>query len=405
MNFELYFVIKIIRTSRQSFSNPIIRLGILSIALGLTMMIIAVSVVTGFQTQIRDKIIGFGSHIQITRYELSNSYETAPVSKQQTFYPEFKNVPEVTHLQCFAYKAGIMKTDDQIEAIVLKGVGPDFDWSFFRDKLTEGEVFSVSDTAKTNHIIISEQTAGKLFLKLHDQVQIYFIQNPPRVRKFHIQGIYKSGLEEFDRKFVFIDIGHIQKLNNWGNDSVGGFELFVDDFSSLDRIVSDVRKSISYNYSAASIKEIYPEQFEWLNIINVNVIIILSLMMIIAGISIISTMLILILERAGTIGVLKALGSRNSGIRKIFIYHAVYITFKGLLWGNLIALALCLLQLKTGLVKLDQASYYMAQVPVNINLAHILLINSGTVAICVLMLVLPSFIISRITPVKAIRFG
>ena len=405
MNFELFFALKMFRKNRSGFSNPIVRLGILSIALGLVLMILAVAIVTGFQTQIRDKIIGFGSHIQITKYELSNSYESLPVSKNQAFYPVFSHVPDVTHVQCFAYKAGIIKTENQIEAVVLKGVGSDYNWAFIKDKIVQGKYFTVKDSAKTNDILISEQFARKLSLNLNDPVQIYFIQDPPRMRKFIITGIYKTGLEEFDRRYAFIDIGHIQKLNNWGKDSVGGFEMTVKDFGRLDEINEQVKSSLHYSLSAKSIKEIYPEQFEWLNIINVNVFIILSLMIIVAGISVISTMLILILERTNTIGILKALGTKNGSIRIIFIYNAIYITLKGLFWGNLIAVGLCLLQLKTGLVKLDQASYYMATVPVNLNFMHILMINTGTVIICTLMLIIPSYIVSRVTPVKAIRFS
>jgi len=405
LNFELFFAQKIISKHRSGFSNPIVRLGVLSIALGLALMILSVAIVTGFQTQIRDKIVGFGSHIQIAKYELSNSYESLPVSKNQTFYPLFRSVPDVTHIQCYAYKAGIIKTENQIEAVVLKGVGSDYDWSFFKDKILQGKHFTVKDSVKTNDILISEQLARKLSLRLNDAVQIYFIQDPPRMRKFKITGIYKTGLEDFDRRYAFIDIGHIQKLNNWGKDSVGGFELLVKDFGMLDQINEKVKRSLNYTLSAKSIKEIYPEQFEWLNIINVNVFIILSLMIIVAGISVISTMLILILERTNTIGILKALGTRNRSIRIIFIYNAVYITLKGLFWGNLIAIGLCILQLKTGFVKLDQASYYMATVPVNFNFTHIFLINAGTVVICTLMLIIPSYIISRVTPVKAIRFS
>jgi len=393
---------------KASFSKPIVRLGIFSVALGLSVMILSVAIVTGFQKEIRDKVIGFGAHIQVTSYEVSSSYEASPISTHQPFYPLIDSIDDIRHIQVYANKAGILKTADQIEGVMLKGIGSDFDWSYFNDKIIEGNTFKVADNNVTNQVIISRSLASRLKLKVDDPLRMYFINNDelqPRGRKFTISGIYETGLEEFDKLYVIGDIGHIRKLNNWKDDEVGGFEILIDDFNRIDAIQELVNGLVGYNLKAQSIRDIQPQIFDWLALHDMNVIIIIALMVLVAGITMISTLLILILEKTNMIGTLKALGTKNLSVRMIFIYNAVYIIGLGMVWGNILALGLSFLQLETGILTLNQESYYVSEVPVNLQFIHYLLINIGTLLVCTLMLVIPTFIITKITPVKAIRFN
>ena len=408
MNFELFIAGRIFSKSKANFSHPIVRLGIISVALGLSVMIISVSIVTGFQQQIREKVIGFGSHITINNFEVNTSLEPNPLSKNQSFYPSLDTLIGIKHIQVFATKAGIIKTDEQIEGVILKGIDSNYDWSFFEDKIIEGRHFIVSDSAKTDDVIISKNLVSRLKLSLGDPLFMYFIiqdEMQPRGRKFNISGIFETGLEEFDKLYVIGDIYHIQKLNKWEDDQVGGFEVLIDNFEQIDEMGELVYQHIGYNLNSKTIKQLHPQIFEWLSLQDMNVIVIISLMVLVAGITMISTLLILILEKTNMIGILKAYGTRNSSIRKIFIYNAIYIIGKGLIWGNAIALGLSLLQLKTGIFKLNQESYYVSEIPVNLQLSQFLIINIGTLIICTLMLIIPTYIITKITPIKAIRFN
>jgi lipoprotein-releasing system permease protein len=402
-----FFISKRITSKSQSdsFSRPAVRIAIISITLGIAVMIIAVSIVTGFKKQISEKVIGFGSHIQITNYDANASLEAKPIEKNQSFYPSMNNAEGIRHIQVFANKAGIIKTDNDIQGVILKGIGSDFDWDFFKDKIVSGKSFVVKDCTKTNDILISKIIAQKLKLKVGDDFIMHFIQDPPRMRKFKITGIYETGMEEFDKLYVIGDIFHVQKLNDWTPNQVAGFEVLIKDFNKLDEMAAYVYENIGYNLNSKSIKELYPQIFDWLKLQDMNVYIILILMVLVAGINMISTLLILILERTNMIGILKALGAKNWSIRKIFLYNAAYLIGRGLIWGNIIGIALCLLQLTTGIIKLPQESYYVSVVPINLNIFHILLINFGSLIICLLMLIIPSYIVTKITPVKAIRFS
>ncbi|MCF8302073.1 MAG: ABC transporter permease [Bacteroidales bacterium] len=405
MNIETFIARRILVPAKANFSRPIVRLAVISISLGLAVMIIAVAIVTGFQQAIRDKIIGFGSHIQITHFDSNTSYEPVPISKSQPFYPSLTETEGIRNIQVYATKAGIIKTRDQIQGGVLKGVGTDYDWSFFKEKIKQGKTLDLNDSARSNNVLISTQLASLLKLKLGDPLRMYFIiNNQTRGRKFNIAGIYKTGLEEFDKRYVIGDIRHIQKLNGWDDDQVAGFEVLINDFDKLNELGARVYENIGYELNAQTIKERHPQMFDWLNLQDMNVIIILVLMVLVAGITMISTLLILILERTNMIGILKALGMRDWSVRQVFLYNAAHIIGRGLLWGNIIAIALSLLQQQFGLITLSQESYYVSTVPINLNLLHILALNAGTLAICVAMLVIPSYIITRITPVKAIRF-
>jgi lipoprotein-releasing system permease protein len=412
MNLPYFIAEKLIRGRREgtSFSRPINIIAIVGIAVGLAVMILAVSILTGFKQQIRDKIVGFGSHIQVLNSDSNFSFETAPISSKLEFIPKIKTIPGIKHIEFFATKAGIIKTDKNIQGVVLKGVGSDFDWNYFKSNMVAGSVFTVSDSVRTDKVIISKKISDMLNLKTGDSFAMHFIQDPPRMRKFTISGIYETSLEEFDKMYVFCDIGHIKRLNGWKDDQVSGLEIFIDNFNHLELLTQKVR-DISYkisenaiNVKVTNIRARYPQIFDWLNFQDLNVIIIIVLMLVVAGFNMISGLLILILEKTNMIGVLKALGSDDKLIRRVFIYQAAYLIGKGLLWGNLIGIGLALLQLKTGLVTLDPSSYYIKTVPVNLDIIHILLLNAGTMAAIILMLLVPSQLVSRITPVKAIRY-
>ena len=413
MNLPYFIAQRLIKGRREgtSFSRPINVIAIIGIAMGLAVMILAVSILTGFKQQIRDKIVGFGSNIQILNYDSNMSLETIPISDTQAFIPKIKQIPGIKHIQVFATKAGIIKTKDAIQGVFLKGIGSDFDWRFFKSNMVDGSVFTVTDTGRTNEVIISKKISDMLRLKTGDSFAMYFVQDPPRSRKFTISGIYETSLEEFDKMYVFCDIGHIKRLNGWEDDQVSGFEIFIDDFDKLDQMTYAVRDAVGYRlledetkFKVTNIRMRYPQIFDWLNFQDMNVIIIIVLMLLVAGFNMISGLLILILEKTNMIGIFKALGSENVTIRKVFLYQAAYLIGKGLFWGNVIGIGLALLQLKTGLISLDPSSYYIKTVPVNLDVMHILLLNAGTMAAIILMLLIPSQLISRITPVKAIRY-
>ncbi|MFH0843585.1 MAG: FtsX-like permease family protein [Bacteroidota bacterium] len=413
MNLPLFIAQRLIKGRRQgtSFSRPINVIAITGIAMGLAVMILAIAILTGFKQQIREKIVGFGSNIQIVNFDSNISFETAPIHQGQDFIEKIRNMPGIKHVQVFATKAGIIRTDDDFQGVVLKGVGSDFDWSFFSSNMVEGSVFMVTDTVRTDRVIISKIISDMLGLRTGDSFAMHFVQDPPRMRKFTVSGIYETSLEEFDRIYVFCDIGHIKRLNGWVDDQISGFEIYIDDFDRLDEATGAVRDAIGYRYNEddeqfkiTNVRMKYPQIFDWLNFQDVNVIIIIVLMLVVAGFNMISGLLILILEKTNMIGVLKALGSDDATIRRVFLYQAAYLIGKGLFWGNIIGIGLSLLQLKTGLISLDPSSYYIKTVPINLEAAHILLLNAGTMSAILFMLLVPSKLISRITPVKAIRY-
>lgn len=305
----------------------------------------------------------------------------------------------------YATKPGIIKTEEAIEGVVVKGIGKDFNWKFFDEKIVDGTSFRVIDSAKTNDVVISKLLASRLKLKTGDDLIMYFIQQPPRMRKFKITGIYQSGMEELDKLFILADIGHVQKLNDWDSTQVSGFEIFISKYEKLDEIAEEVDYTIGSELYAQTIHQAYPQIFDWLNLQDVNEQVILILMVLVAGINMITALLILILEKTRMIGILKAIGMSSAGVQKVFLYKAAYLIGKGLIRGNLLGLGLCLLQLKFGFLKLDEASYYLKTVPINLHFTDVLLLNIGTFVVCLLMLILPSFLIAKISPVKAIRFS
>ena len=404
MNTELFISRKTLSKDSFNYSRPIIRIAILSIVLGISVMILSVAIVTGFQQEIRNKVVGFGSHLRISKFDSNKSYEREPVSTDQGFYPQ-TGVDNVRHIQVFAMKAGIVKTKDQIQGVALKGVGKDFNWKFFKDKIIKGKVPDYSKNETSDKILVSKALSKLLKLKAGDDLRMYFIiGNHQRGRKFNISGIYETGLADFDKKFIIGDIRHIQKLNGWDDDQVGGFEVLVHDFDKLTETGKALYQKIPYNLNIQSIVNLHPEIFDWLELQDMNVVIILIIMVLVASITMISTLLILILERTNMIGVLKALGMKNYGIRKVFLYTASFIVVRGLVIGNIVALLLAFIQQYFGVIKLSQESYFVSVVPINLDIFDLLWINAGTLLICYLMMIVPSMVITRISPVRAIRF-
>ncbi len=417
MSIERFIAKRILSGSNASnqLSRPIVRISMLGITLGLAVMILAVAVVTGFQNEIKAKLIGFNSHIQISNYDNNVSAEPKPISKIQPFLNDLKANTAINHFSVYATKNGIVKTNTDNEGILLKGIDTDYDWTFIDKSFVEGKGFVLGDTVSKS-IVISKYLSDKLSLKLNDKMIIYFIvdrfdsvgtkiRTETSGKDFYISGIYETGLEDIDHTLVLTDIRRIQKMNGWKDDQVAGFEIAIKDYKKIDEIGYDVDALIGQGLVAMTIKQTNPAIFSWLDMIDINVMVVLILMVIVAGINMISTLLVLILERTNMIGILKAMGATNGSVQKIFLYNSMYLIGKGMLWGNIFGIVIALVQQYCGIFKLDEKVYYISQIPINLNFWDIVLLNAGTAICCVLMLIIPSFIISKITPVKAIRFS
>ncbi len=416
MNTELFISRRLFfeKSNKKFLSQKIIRIALVGIALGLAVMIISVAVVTGFKNEIRNKVIGFGSHIQVVNFDSNNSFETRPVSQKQPFLDELKTLDGVSQVQVFATKPGMIKTDEYIQGIVLKGVDSGYDWSFFSKNLTDGNLPVINDSVRSEEILISDQVSKLLEVSVGDRVVLYFInedESNPRMLQLTICGLYNTGMEEFDNLFVLGDLQQVQRLNNWQPDQISGFEVVISDFFRIDEIEQDVRNTV-LDYSiendailrTTNITREYPQIFDWLSILDMNVWIILFLMAVVAGFNMISGLLVLILERSKMIGVLKALGSPNWSIRKVFLYLSVFLTSRGMIWGNAIGIGFIVVQNYFEILKLNPTTYYVDVVPVNFSLLYIILLNLGTIVATTLMLVVPSFLVSKISPEKTIRF-
>ena len=395
----------------MTFSRPVNRIVIAGIALSITVMILAFAILTGFKQEIRNKIAGFSGHIQVLNFDSNYSFETAPISSEQDFISALDDHKGIVNIQVFATKAGIIKTGENIQGVVLKGVGTDYDWRFFRKNLVEGSVLSLNDSLRSDGVIISKSISGMLNLELDDDFAMYFVQDPPRVRKFTVKGIYETSVELMDEMYILGDIKHIRRLNGWEEDQVSGFEIFISNFNDITQISFDTREAIGYQFDenqeklkVTNLRIKYPQILDWLNFQDTNVIVIVVLMLLVAAFTMISGLLILILEKTNMIGILKALGSDNKLIQKIFLSQAAYITGTGLLWGNITGYGLALAQKKFQLISLDPSSYYLTTVPVNIDILHIISLNLGTISIILLMLLIPSRLVSSISPVRAIKF-
>lgn len=388
------------------YSRPIIRIAIFGITLGMAVVLTAVCVVTGFQKEIRDKVSGFGSHIQISAYDNNESYEPSPIALDQEFIPLVKNIPGITHVQAYATKAGILKANKESEGIVVKGVGPDFDPGFFRSCLEEGVIPSFEGKKENKAIVISRLTAGRMKLRLGDTVPVFFIQEQKqRVKSLVISGIYNTGMSgQFDDVLALADLGLVQDMNGWDSSMAGGFEVSVKDFAQLERLTELVNEQVGFDLRAYSIRQIYQTIFSWLDAQDINAILLIVLIILVCCINMISALLILILERTGMIGILKAVGATNISMQKIFLYNAFYLVGSGFLLGNLVGIGFCVLQQQFGFLSLDPESYFLSQVPIHLDWVFISILDAGALLFCMMMLLLPSLMVTRITPVRAIRF-
>lgn len=414
MNLPLFIAKRIYsdNDAKQKVSKPAIRIATAGVSVGLAVMIVSVCIVLGFKHTIRDKVIGFGAHISVANFMTIHGNEQRPISMPDSMMKVLRSVNGVEHVQRYALKQGILKTDSDFLGVAFKGVDAEYDTLFIHNNLVSGSIPAFSDKASNNKIVISKIMAEMLNIKTGDKVFAYFIDNDNvRMRRFVISGIYQTNLSQFDKAICFTDLYTAVRLNGWNNGQVTGAELIIDDFNKInaveDVLVAKVNRSIdSYGetYSSETIYDSNPQIFSWLDLLDLNVWIILALMLCVAGFTMISGLLIIILERTNMIGVLKALGAKNNVIRKTFLWFSVFIIGKGMVIGNVIGLGLVLIQDMTGIISLDPATYYVKTVPVEVNISLILLLNVATFVISVFVLIAPSFLISHIHPAKSMRY-
>ena len=405
MSFASYISGRISLRSKRTFSKLIVRIAIVGIMLGLGVMILSVAIIRGFKHEIRSKVRGFAGDIQIQKYDNNNSYQNSPFDMDAAFVKKVKAYQLITDIMPVGTKPAIIKTKDEIEGVVLKGVDKTYNWSFFKRILVEGNVLNFKDSVDAlKQVMISSNTASRLKLKVGDKFLMYFVQEPLKKRPFYITGIFDVGVEDVDKTFVVGNLSLIRKLNNWHTNEIGGYEVRVADFDRLHQANDFLADKMPVKLKSYEVTDSYPAIFEWLTLLDVNAQVMLILMLLVALINMISALLIIILERTPMIGMFKAMGATNWTIQKIFLYNASYLVGIGLLLGNLFGLGFSLFQYKTHFFELDEASYYMKFVPVLIKWQDLVLLNIGTLVISLLVLIVPSTLVTRISPVKAIRF-
>ncbi|MDD2963367.1 MAG: ABC transporter permease [Bacteroidales bacterium] len=406
--FPFFVAGRLTSSHSKGVSATIVKLATISVALGIAVMIVAVAILTGFRAAIQEKITAYTGHIRVTGFSSNESFEAVAISTIQKFYPWPASLPPIRHIQQFATKAGLVKTEEQIQGVVLKGAASDFDTTFYHQKLVSGRCLRPNDTLTRNDVMISSVLARSMGFSVGDPLRIWFITGnelAPRGRKLTVCGIYDTGLEEFDKLYLIGHIYHIQRLNGWENDQTGGFEIFLNSFSQMDFYGQALYQLTDYDLDVKTLRQLYPQIFDWLDLQNMNVAVILGLMILVAAMALISVLLVLILEQTTVIGILKALGASSKRIRQIFLIQAARIAIRGIIRGNLLALLLVFVQYKWQLLKLPQEAYYVTHVPVLLSWINLLLINLGAFVICLVILTLPAMIISRISPVKAIRYS
>jgi lipoprotein-releasing system permease protein len=409
LNIAGFIAKRIAFTKEKSFSRFIIRLATAATVLSVTVMIVALAITNGFQYTISQKIFSFWGHIRVQHFEagkIPNAEETA-IEKNDTVEQVLRNNPAVLSVNSFATKNALLKTNETIEGVLFKGVEKDYRFSQLQQFLTEGRWVKYKDSGYSNEIVLSAYTAGQLKLKINDPVLIYFFQSDgsaPRARKLTLTGIYKTGIEEYDKYIALGDIRLIQRLNDWKPDEIGGYEIFIKDYRQTDKVNDDLFNSLPIAWSSKSIKEINPNIFDWLNLQDTTIVLVLVIMTIVAVLNLITCLIILVLERTRMIGVLKALGSPNTSIQRIFLYQGGIITITGIIFGNLLALLLCWLQQRYGLISLQEEMYYISKAEVRLEWWHFALVDAGTFIVCLLILIIPTLIIRRIQPVRAIQF-
>ncbi|MGZ3901227.1 MAG: ABC transporter permease [Bacteroidia bacterium] len=404
---------------KGTISKPIVKIGIIGIVLGVSVMLLTISIVLGFKKAITDKMTGLTTHIAISNINVNPSNEPEPIIISDDTLKMLENIKGISHVQTTAFKNGILKTKTENEGILLKGIDKNYDFNFLKKHIVSGKLPSFSDTMASRDILISQGLSDKLGLNISDKMQVYFIsqhqvydsvaqeiitRSEPRSRKFIICGIFKTGFADFDDHLTFVDLKQIRTLNYWNNKQVGNYEIKISDFEKLDETKEAITDLLGYNYNVNTVRELYSNIFIWLDKLDINGVIIIVLMILVAVINMITALLILILERTNMVGLVKALGMSNANVRKIFLYISIKLIGKGLLWGNIIGIGLCYLQYYFKLVKLDSETYYVDHVAIDINWMYFLILNAGTFVICILMLFLPTILISKLTPIKTLRF-
>ncbi|MCU4156065.1 ABC transporter permease [Carboxylicivirga sp. A043] len=414
MNIELFIARKIASGGLvgKKLAGPVIKVATLGIILGVIVMIVSIAVGFGFKGEIREKISGFASHIQIMSYDYNYSPETNPISIDKGLEAEVMAVEGVSYIQRFATKPGIIKADEAIQGVVLKGVDQSYNWDFIKSILVEGRLPSFNDSVRSNEILVSEDIARMLDFKVGDKIRMYFIQDRALARRFDIVGIYNSHFPEYDKRFAFVDLRHVQKLNDWDETQISGYEIGVSSFNKMEQVNEEIYYLTSAKVEAdgtmlrnRTIKQLQPQIFGWLDILDTNVYVILLLIILVASFNMISGLLILILERTNMIGILKALGAEDWNLRKVFVYLSGFIIGRGMIWGNVIGIAICVIQKYTKVIKLDPANYYLSTVPIHISPLELVLLNLGVLVVTMTMMLGPTYLVSRILPVKAIRFN
>lgn len=410
MNLEYFIARRLVKSKnhKSSISAPIIKIAIIAIAVGIIMMVIAIATGVGLQDKIREKVSAFNGHIIISNFDDNQSeVSVEPLSIHQEFYPRFKTVSGVNHVQAIASKAGIIRTAEAFEGIVFKGVGKEYKWDVLNEYIIEGRKPDLMHNLN-NEVLLSQYLANRLNLKVGDTFNTFFMKEVgngmPNLRVFKLVGIYNSGFQEFDATYLIGDIRHVQRINKWKEGQVGSFEVFIDDFSQIKEKGEEIYHAIPPTLNCQTIQEKYFNIFEWLKLFDTNILVIIVIMIVVSTINMVVALLVLILERTQMVGMLKALGATNWSVRKVFLYNAAYLIIKGLFWGNTISIGLLLIQKYFGIIQLPPENYYVTVAPVAIDVPAILLINLGTVIICLALLLIPSYIITKISPVKALRF-
>lgn len=405
MNTEYFIAGRIALKSERTFSKLIVRIAIAGVMLSLAVMMLSVAIIKGFKSEIQEKVRGFIGDVRVFKFDLNNSFELSPFTPAAETIKDLKNNPDVVYFQPYATKPAIISVNNEVEGIVYKGIDKTFNWEYVRKHMVSGNVINFADSAAAmKQIMISQFTADRLKLKTGDSFIMHFVQDPPRPRKFTIAGIYSIGVEEIDKGFVIGDINVIRRLNNWKPDEIGGLEIRIKDFTKLQQVSRTIYEGLEMKLKSESVQEYFPAIFTWLSLLDVNTKVLLVLMMVVGVINMITALLIMILERTNMIGMLKAFGMTDYSVMKIFLYNALYLVGIGLILGNLLGLGLAFVQEQTHIFKLDQTSYYLSYVPLEVHFIDVLLLNIATVVICLTVLILPSLLVSKISPLKAIRF-
>lgn len=404
MNLSRFISQRIQKTKSESFTSTVVKVGIASIAIGLAVMIISFAILVGYKQAIKDKLFSLSSHIQVSKITLNQSYEETPMPIKTNFYNNYRQISQIRHVQAVGNKAGMLKSSEELAGIIIKGVGKDYDWQTFSQNLIDGKRITFADTSFSNEIIISKRIATRLKIKLSDEVLIYFIQTPPRVRKVKVVGIYETGLEEFDKNFIIGDLALVQKMNEWNPNTCGHYEIFLKNFDDLDKTTKLVTNEIDQDMRTTKITEMFPAIFDWLSLLDKNILIVLALILVVACFNMISVLLVMMMERTPMIGMLKALGSDNTQIRKIFVLNGLTIILKGILYGNLIGIGLGLIQYYFKVIPLDPENYYISYVPIEWDWLIILLLNIATILLILAVITIPTLVVSKMRVVEALKF-